>query len=66
MRFMFYRHDSFPIDVAGTVTVFNNVNRPVPRIGEKVVLDADTYTVMDVIHIVQGEAEVRIYVEKVT
>ena len=67
MRFMFYRPDRSPVEVSGTyvTTNFERMTRPVPRIGERVVIDGDYCEVTDIVHIVQNAAEVRIFIKEV-
>jgi hypothetical protein len=68
MRFMFYPVDKSPIEVDAWVRANSQqdwVVRPVPRIGERVVLDSDYYEVTQVVHILQTGSEVRIFVKRV-
>lgn len=67
MRFMFYPKDRSPIEVTGTYvnTNFERMTRPVPRVCERVVLDSEYYEVTDIVHIVQRDAEVRIFVKRI-
>lgn len=67
MLYSFYAPGRAPIQVEGTCLTphYERVARPVPRVGEKVVLDGDDYLVTDVKHIVQLVGEVRIYVQLV-
>lgn len=67
MRFMFYRYGFSPIEESGIFNLPDGTAlvRPVPRIGERVTLDAENFIVEDVTHVVQRGAEVRIFVKAV-
>lgn len=67
MRFMFYRYGFSLIKESGLFTLPDGTAlvRPVPRIGERVILDAEYFIVEDVTHVVQRETEVRIFVKAV-
>lgn len=68
MRFMFYRQDRSPVEVDAWVRANSQcdwVVRPVPRVGERVIIDGDYCEVTDVTHVVQNSSEVRIFVKVV-
>ncbi len=68
MKFMFHQQDRSPVETEGTFydrQTQGRMPRPVPRIGETVYLDAEYFVVKNVIHHVQGEAVVRIFVERI-
>lgn len=67
MRFTFYPEGRSPIEVDAFIklTVFTEpMLRPVPRVGERVVLDSEYFEVTDIVHIVQNGAEVRVFVKR--
>lgn len=69
MRFMFYPENRSPIEVDGWVRANSQcdwVVRPIPRVGERVVLDSEYYVVTDVTHLLQTSTEVRIFVKAVS
>lgn len=68
MLYSFYAPGRAPVQVPGTITPdgrYETVLRPVPRVGETVVLDGDDYVVTSVKHLVQLGGEVRIFVSRV-